>query len=169
MRQNQPVIEPATTADLDAIVTHWVRLAHDQREYGSYILAEQNRELMHEVLAAHSFDGRLLVARVDGTVAGFASFSIEAGSLALESTRGFLSNLYVRPAYRGQGIGTALLETVEEALVERGADDLILETMAENERARRFYRRAGYEPFRVSMERSLEDRTKNDTHSKGEE
>lgn len=169
MTPNEPVIEPATAADLDSIVTHWVQLARGQQEYGSYILPEQNREAMHEILAAHSFDGRLLVARVDGTVAGFASFSVEQGSLSLSSTRGFLSNLYVRPAYRRQGIGTALLNAVEDALVERGADDLILETMADNEPARQFYRRAGYESFRVAMERSLSDQEENDTHSKGEE
>ncbi|SFS78639.1 GNAT family N-acetyltransferase [Halostagnicola kamekurae] len=166
---DEPVVEPATTADLEAIVDYWVALARDQREYGSYILPDRNRDAMREILAAHSFDGRLLVARVDDTVAGFASFSIEEGALSLSSSRAFLSNLYVRPAYRDRGIGTQLLRAVENAAAARGADDLILETMAGNEAARRFYRRAGYEPFRVAMERSLSDRTENDTHSKGDE
>ncbi len=38
--------------------------------------------------------------------------------------------------------------------------------MAENEEARRFYRRHGYDPLRVTMERSLAGRSENDTHSK---
>lgn len=163
-----PVIEAATGDDVEAILTHWVRLAHDQRTYGSDILAEENRQLMREVLSAHRFDGRLLVARVDGDLAGFASFSVEDGSMALESTRGLLSNLYVRPLYRNRGIGTKLLDAVERELDDRGVDDVLLEVMAGNEAARRFYREAGYDQFRVTMKRSLSESRKNDTPSKDE-
>ncbi|WP_255167283.1 GNAT family N-acetyltransferase [Natrononativus amylolyticus] len=161
-----PTIEPATEADIDAVVDCWVRLAVDQRAYGSHVLPEANRATMRDALLGHRFADGLLVARLDGDVVGFASFSFEHGALALDATRGVLSNLYVKPPYRDRGIGSALLSAVEDALAERGADVVALEAMATNEAARRFYRRAGYEPYRISMERSLEQPAKNDTHSR---
>ncbi|MFC7231177.1 GNAT family N-acetyltransferase [Saliphagus sp. GCM10025308] len=162
------VIELATSDDLEAVTECWVRLATDQRRHGSVVRSEANRETMRATLGAHQVDDGLLVAR-DGTrIIGFASFSVEHGALELACTRGFLSNLYVDPDYRGQGIGSALLEHVEASLADRGVDRLILEAMADNEAARRFYREAGYEPFRVGLERELDRPAENDTHSKDE-
>lgn len=159
-------IEHAVAADLDAIADCWVELATDQRRHGSHVLPEANRRTMREILVTHRFVDGLLVARVDGVLAGFASFSVENGSLELDTTRGLLSNLYVRPAYRDRGIGTALLERVEDELEARGVETLRLEVMAANEAARRFYERAGYDRARVAMERSLGTSAKNDTHSR---
>ncbi|SFB95460.1 Ribosomal protein S18 acetylase RimI [Halobiforma haloterrestris] len=159
-------IEPATTADIDTITELWVRLARDQRRHESAVRAEPNRAVMRETLAAHCTAGGLLVARVNGDIAGFASFSIEHGTLELDTDRGTLTNLYVEPPYRDRGIGTALLEAAERRLAEQGVDVMTLEVMAQNDAARQFYRDRGYDPFRVGMQRSLDDRSENDTHSK---
>ncbi|OAQ53646.1 hypothetical protein HTG_05145 [Natrinema mahii] len=161
-----PTIELATRADLDALTDLWVDLARDQRRYQSAVRPEANREAMRETLGAYLVSDGLFVARLEGAIVGFVSVTVERGTLELDTTRGLLSNIYVRPAYRGQGIGTALLEAAEASLADRGVDELLLEVMADNEAARRFYRRHGYDPFRVSMARSLADRDENDTHSK---
>ncbi len=150
-----PEVEPASREDLETLAEWWVALAAEQREHGSHVLAAPNRETIHEVLAGHRFHGGVLVARLDGELAGFATFAVEDGSFALDASRGVLSNLYVRPERRRRGVGTALLEAVETRLAERGVDVLRLEAMAENEAARRFYRANGYEPHRVTMERPL--------------
>lgn len=160
----EATIEPASLADLDALAELWVRLARDQRDHDSFVRAEPNRETMRETLAAHLHTNGLLVARVEGSIVGFVSYSVERGSLELDTTRGLLSNIYVEPAYRGRGVGTALLEAAETALHERGATVVVLEVMAANEAARRFYERHGYDTYRIAMYRSLQDRPKNDTH-----
>ncbi|MCU4971543.1 GNAT family N-acetyltransferase [Halobacteria archaeon AArc-m2/3/4] len=170
-------IEFATETDLETLADDWIALAREQEELGSHIVPDANREAIRDVLAAHQFNDGLLVARIPADeTAGFASFSIERGMFTLDSTRGVLSNLYVKPPYRDRGIGTALLKEVEHTLTERGATVVILEAMAANEAARRFYRRHGYDTYRVAMERSLEGEEsdsqaetgsgKNDTHSK---
>ncbi|WP_306057806.1 GNAT family N-acetyltransferase [Natronococcus wangiae] len=162
----RPVIESATQDDLEAIAELWVRLARDQRDHDSFVRADANREIMRETLAAHVHAGGLLVARDEGSIVGFTSFSIERGSLALDATRGVLSNIYVEPAYRGRGVGTALLEAAEASLREQGAEVVILEVMADNKAARGFYERREYDAYRVAMKRSLGDPSENDTHSK---
>ncbi len=95
------IVEPATPDDLEAITELWVRLARDQCSHGSYVRPDPNRTTMRETLAAYQATDGLLVARVDGEIVGFASFSVEHGEL--EATRGSLSNLYVEPDYRGRG------------------------------------------------------------------
>ncbi|MFA9415531.1 N-acetyltransferase family protein [Natrinema sp. HArc-T2] len=162
----QPTIELATRDDLETVTDLWVQLARDQRRHDSAVRADSNRDTMRETLAAYQINDGLLVARLAGEIVGFASVTLERGSLELDSTRGLLSNIYVEPAFRDRGIGAALLEAAEEATAERGADEVLLEVMADNEAARRFYRREGYDEFRVTMSRSLENRDENDTHSK---
>ncbi len=155
---------------LDAVVDCWVHLAEEQRAYGSDVEGVSNRDAMRATLGAHMVDDGLLVAKSGDSVVGFASFSVQRGALELERTRGTLTNLYVVPSRRGDAIGTALLERVESDLRDRGVSVVLLEAMAQNAAARRFYERAGYEPFRVSYQRSLEvdGSEKNDTHSKEE-
>ncbi|WP_254523159.1 GNAT family N-acetyltransferase [Natrinema caseinilyticum] len=162
----QPTIEPASQDDLETIAELWVRLARDQRAYDSAVLPDANRDTMRDTLAAYRVTGELLVARLRREIVGFVSVSVERGSLELDATRGLLTNIYVEPAVRDQGIGTALLEAAEDTLAEQGADVVLLEVMAGNVDAHRFYRRRGYDEFRVTMRRSLEDRDENDTHSK---
>jgi GNAT superfamily N-acetyltransferase len=60
------------------------------------------------------------------------------GSVAL------LDELYVEPARRGQGIGTALLQAAETECRERGAEVLEINVDGEDRDARRFYERHGY-------------------------
>ncbi|GAB3025457.1 GNAT family N-acetyltransferase [Natronobiforma cellulositropha] len=162
------VVEPATNDDVDALADAWLDLAREQLAYGSHVVPGANHSTIRDLFATHVFNDGLLVARIDGDVVGFASYALERGTFTLDTRRGLLSNIYVVPEARNRGVGTALLETVEDALAERGATVVMLEAMASNEGARRFYRRHGYETYRVGMERTLTSKSpaENDTHSK---
>jgi GNAT superfamily N-acetyltransferase len=52
--------------------------------------------------------------------------------------------LYVAPSHWGRGYGYALLRDAEEALATTGRRDLALWVLEGNDRARRFYERAGW-------------------------
>lgn len=162
----RPVIERATAADVETIADHWVDLAREQRGYGSHVLPEANRGAITDLLGAHRVNGGLLVARAGDDVTGFATFTIERGSIDLDVTRGVLSNLYVRPPYRNRGVGSALVAAVESELASRDVSVVTLEVMADNDAAKRFYRRNGYGEHRVTMERRLDGDDENDTHTK---
>ena len=76
-------------------------------------------------------------------LAGYAmtakSFSTEYGGPCL-----WIEDLYLRPEYRGRGLGSALLRHIEE----RNPDAVIFRLEAEPEnRANHMYARSGYEVF----------------------
>ena len=65
---------------------------------------------------------------------------------------GYLSNVYTRPAYRGQGIGSALLERVKAWA--KGEDYEFLLTWP-SDASVHFYERAGFEHKNESLEYAL--------------
>ena len=89
-------------------------------------------------------DGRLFLAEVDG---------MPVGCIALrrfESNRGEMKRLFVRPEYRGQGLGCALVEAVIAAARECGYEALILDTQTRLENSVALYRKLGFretEPY----------------------
>ncbi len=81
--------------------------------------------------------------KADGKTAGFAqlafSFSTEAGGRVI-----WVEELYVRPQYRGKGIGSAFFRFLEE---EYGAETarFRLEIEPDNARARKLYKKMGFQ------------------------
>lgn len=75
--------------------------------------------------------------------AGYAllckSYSREAGGAAV-----WIDELYVRPEYRGQGLGSEFFEFLEKNIP---AARYRLETEPDNVRARRLYERMGFKPL----------------------
>jgi ribosomal protein S18 acetylase RimI-like enzyme len=158
----EPGVRSATGGDVDAVADMWVALADEQRAHGSHPLAAENRSQARDLIAQYVHADGIAVA-VRGTIpVGFVMFHAETGFYETDATRGVVDNLYVRPDQRGDGLGSALLDYAEDALRQRGVDVLAVEALAANEAARRLYESRGYEPHRVTLERSAES----DTHSK---
>jgi len=154
-------VEPGTVDDADTVADLWVDLATEQVRFGSHVRSGSNRTLIRDELARYAATDRLLVARANDIV-GFATYTIEDGTYSLDVVRGLVENIFVSPEYRGQGTGGELLAAAERRLADRGADVVALEALADNADARRFYRRHGYDPHRVELEKPLES----DNHSK---
>lgn len=174
-------VEPATTDDVDVLVDQWVALAGEQRSHGTYVLPEENRAGIREDFLRRAVTGELLLAREDPSevvegdgdgnggadrtddypglregIVGFVSFGTTPGGFAEDVDRGLVSNLYVRPDRRNEGVGATLLSAAEERLADAGMTVVTLEAMADNDEARRFYRERGYAPHRVELSKSLE-------------
>jgi ribosomal protein S18 acetylase RimI-like enzyme len=161
------IVRPETT-DAEAIVECWLDLATEQREFGSDLAVEDNREAIHATVLTHIVAEEALIARVTAEdagshptpeIVGFVTFEAETGRYEETVERGIVHNLYVKPVYRDAGVGSRLLDRAEAALADRGVDVVTLDAMAANEAARRFYERAAYEPHRVTLRKSLENDT----------
>jgi ribosomal protein S18 acetylase RimI-like enzyme len=95
-------------------------------------------------------DNLVFVAEVDSQLAGYAYAEIvrrpeTAFRYADEFV--YLHHISVRPAYRKQGLGRALMDAVRAAAHERGIDVLALDVWTFNEDARAFFRRQGFSPY----------------------
>jgi ribosomal protein S18 acetylase RimI-like enzyme len=148
-------IESADSDDAAVLSDLWVDLAIDQRQHGSHLRAFENEPWIHETMLQHVARDTAIVARRGGDVVGFVTFGTEAGRYEQDCTRGFVHNIYVREVDRGDGIGSGLLAAAEAALESMDVDVIALESMAENEAARAFYRRRGYTPHRIELEKPI--------------
>ena len=159
------VVEPAAIDDLDALVALWVDLVESQEDFGSHILGSENRSKGRDVLAQYISGDMVAVARPEGDsngpdrppLLGFVMFHMEEGLYDQRVSRGIVENLYVVPAARESGVGSALMDHAESALQDRGAEVVGLSVMAANETGREFYEMRGYEEHRVVYERELSD------------
>ncbi len=71
-----------------------------------------------------------------------------AGTIALrrlDETSGEVKRLYLRPKYRGQGMGRGLLEAVAKRAIAIGYESLYADTLPTMMEALNLYRRAGFE------------------------
>ncbi len=74
--------------------------------------------------------------------------AIATGGLrAIDAHHGELKRMYVDPAYRGSGVATLMLRTLEDDARARGWDRLVLETGDTMLPAQRFYAREGFTPI----------------------
>ncbi len=93
--------------------------------------------------------GFALVAEDGGDLVGYAMVRIHEGpddSWALDDRYGEVWTVVVAESARGGGVGTALLDAVDEELAQRGIRDLMIGVMEGNDGARRLYERRGLVP-----------------------
>lgn len=85
----------------------------------------------------------VLVAEDAGSVVGFVAYGPSRDDDATEET-GEVPAIYVEPGVVGTGVGRALFAAATEGLRERGYRRATLWVLEANERARRFYEKAGW-------------------------
>jgi putative acetyltransferase len=86
--------------------------------------------------------GALLLACVDGTPAGCCGLRPLVGSDHLNACE--MKRLYVRPAFRGFGLGRQLVERVMVQAQISGYATMLLDTLSDMETARALYQEAGF-------------------------
>jgi putative acetyltransferase len=80
-----------------------------------------------------------VVARDDQGVA------VGCGAVVLAEGHGELKRMYVRQAHRGQGVAQEVLKNLEASAMQRGCQQLCLETGPYQPEALAFYNKQGYE------------------------
>ena len=148
-------------AGLDALAPLWIALHRHHRTVvpSSAMLVEDDavswsrrRALYSEWMQAG--DALVLVARRDGAPVGYAVAHLQDGpddTFAVGARYAELYSLSVAPEVRGGGVGTALMDVLDERLAELGICDLSIAVMAGNEAALRFYRRRGLVPVETVL------------------
>ena len=148
------MIRPATTGDAGELARVFIAAWR-----GSYrgVVADAVIDGLDIDGRAQSFADRLSVGDPtsivwdDGSdgILGFALFGADKDNGSISC--GYLASLYVDPAASGHGIGTALLTEAIGQLTAAGRTDVGLWVFAGNQRARKLYERAGFEPTGKAM------------------
>ncbi|HKF45894.1 MAG TPA: GNAT family N-acetyltransferase [Terracidiphilus sp.] len=95
--------------------------------------------------------GRLALAFVDGETAGCVALR------RVDAARGEMKRLYVRPVFRGFGVGGSLLEWVIGEARGAGYSELVADTMPVMTDALALYERRGFERTRPYLAKQAED------------
>ncbi|MDG0814453.1 ribosomal protein S18-alanine N-acetyltransferase [Cohnella rhizosphaerae] len=117
-----------TLADIDAIV-------EIEREA---FTAPWTPEAFHNELTQNLFAKYMVMAKGD-EVLGY-------GGMWLIVDEAHVTNIAVREAYRGKGLGERLLRELMRTAAWLGAARMTLEVRVSNERAQRLYRKLGFGP-----------------------
>ena len=107
---------------------------------------EERTRNWREWLRADSDDAFTLVAELDGRLVGFCSAATPSRDPDAGPRTAEIGALYVEPASWRVGVGRTLLSAALRRLRRGPWDDMTLWVVDENDRARSFYDRAGFEP-----------------------
>jgi len=130
----QVQVRLATEADLprmewDGEYTHFRRV---------FAEAYQRMQRGYTLLWVADLPGVGLIGQV------FIQFVCDRPELANGRDRAYLYSFRVRQAYRGQGLGTRIMDVVEDDLRMRGIQYITLNVARDNPRAQQLYLRRGY-------------------------
>jgi GNAT superfamily N-acetyltransferase len=136
-------VVPAAASDVPVILEMIRGLA--EYEKLSHLVAATEQQLRMTLFGDHPA-AEVLLARCDSECAGFALFFPNYSTfLALPGI--YLEDLYVKPHFRGKGIGFALLSRLAEIAVERGCGRMEWEVLNWNEPSIQFYKKLGASPM----------------------
>jgi GNAT superfamily N-acetyltransferase len=136
---NDISIRSAASADLDTILNFirdlsvYEKLAHE---------VKADKSMLAENLFGPNRYAECLIAEADGQPAGFAlffhNFSTFLGKPGL-----YLEDLFVKPEYRGRGVGLRLLRELARIALERDCGRMEWSVLDWNEPALTFYKKLG--------------------------
>lgn len=133
------ILRAAEPRDVPAIVGLITELAEFERLTH---LLKVTPDTLHPHLFGPKPAAEAMVAEVQGQVVGFALYFTNFSTF-LSRPGLYLEDLYVQPAHRARGIGTALLKRLGQLAVERGYGRFEWSVLDWNENAIRFYEKLG--------------------------
>ena len=137
-RHGRFTIRRAADNDAEAVT----QLALSFHREDGHPLSQKGIDALLEMLKPDFRDGRVLLMIVDDQISGYGvlchGYSIEFGG-----RDAFLDDIYIVPAHRSRGLGSALVESLEQCAREAGCRAIHLEIMPRN-RAENLYRRLNY-------------------------
>ncbi len=131
---NQVIVRPVTEEDLPGM--EWDgEYRHFRRVYAE---AYQRMNRGYSVLWVADLPGTGLIGQV------FIQLVCDRPELADGTERAYLYSFRVRSAFRSQGLGSRIMDVVEDDLRDRGFQYATLNVARDNPRAQRLYLRRGY-------------------------
>jgi GNAT superfamily N-acetyltransferase len=153
------LVRPVTPADHPALIEQFLALNQHEAE----IVSDRRTDREAAELAlpaalrlAAECGGHALVAELDRRVVGHAFVLYRRDGVYVRTALrdyAYLSELYVRPEVRRQGVARALMDRAEALARARGVRRLVLSVLAGNDVAEPFYAALGYRPYVIDLQK----------------
>ena len=158
-------ISPLPTERLDELLPAFLALHRHHQEVSMVPVHEDEQlawRLRRQVYADTLAGGRgfVLAAVEDGLVIGYAVVFVHPeadDTFPYRNGHGEIYSLSVLPEQRGRGIGSRLLDRVDQELAARGITDLAIGVLTGNDGAIRLYQRRGLVPGELMLYRIAGD------------
>lgn len=147
-----PTIRPATADDLDAIVLLWRAFMKDQHRFARrWRLTRDNADFARDHFAQLLPHGQVFVADDAGVLVGFSVVVVDLPPMDTYYASATISDVYVAPAQRGQGLGRALVQAAIAKIRAAGLHGVSLNVASGNDAARQLYRSLGFRPMQETL------------------
>lgn len=151
------VVRPARASDREVLI----ELFHGLNVYEEPFVGNRRMDragaidsLVYAEKKVTDTGGVKLVAEVEGSVVGHLFLTWEKHAACVRDDAkdyGYVSELFVREAHRGRGIGRALLQEAERLTKEKGFGHMLLGVLHGNAVAERAYARFGFKPYATDL------------------
>lgn len=144
------VYRPAIWADLTAIVPLWLEgmAVHAQIDPRFPLTADAEQRFESYLKEVFGDDNAFLfVADTDPGLVGYCLARVRLHpAIFTKQTHGYINDLMVAAGHRRRGIGQGLFRATAAAMRARGALDLEVSLVTENEMSSAFWRKLGFKP-----------------------
>jgi ribosomal protein S18 acetylase RimI-like enzyme len=157
-------ITPYSAADLPTIVAFVAAIQEHERRCAPKLksgaeIGDEYAALLLDLVRTQA--GFMLLAKAGGEAIGFVCAWPDRDDdpllAAAAQAHGYISDLYVVPAWRRRGVARLLMEAAEQALRHRGCRRLQLHCKAGNATALATYAAMGFRPYEITLTRELDE------------
>lgn len=152
INKTEPIIRPAKEADTSFVAEMLILTLQTQPELARRSIQDLTALVRFEMSGWHRTYNYPFVAWLGKERVGAVWLS-EGGEVGGKT---FTLGLAVVAAYRGQGIGSRLMEYAQTFCLKQKATFIFLKVHPTNETALRLYRRFGFEPGMLEMKKRLQ-------------
>lgn len=157
---NPILTRSATLEDLDTLLQFEQGIVAAERPFDPTLKAGEIHYYDLKALIL-SPEAEVVVALAAEEIVGSGYAQIRQAKDYLRHSRfAYLGFMYVKPAFRGQGINQKVLDALINWIKEQDIAEIRLEVYAENEVAKRAYEKAGFTPNLLEMRMNLEEKFK---------
>ena len=154
-------IRPIRHQEIDALIRElWLPFAREMADLDPFDdLVDEPLETAREYREAHFEDPNVetFVVDAEGGLAGYAVVDHQESPPPFDrGSSARVEEVYVAPAFRGEGLGGTLFDRIESWALERGCEHVSLEVNARNESAIDLYDHRGFTVRRHRMDKPLD-------------
>ncbi len=139
---------------IEALQSHIVEIDPLKRQVTSPGYADSYTKKLLKAISEKN--GKIFFAEAEGRIAGFIAGTIQpqapGGTLqVVPSNPSWIRELYVDSEFRGKGVGSLLMKTMEDYFKSKGCDTTLVGVFSPNTDSHSFYESKGYEDLDITM------------------